>query len=152
MQVGDTRVGEVAWAGDQCPCVRTQAGFALVYPQAGFASCGQIALPKAQCTDECVAFIWRMVCCLCLMENGSSRVKRPSGGSCEGRGLCCPHQLFRLRFWGCTQVLLCAHSWQQCHGFGTACAWIVSLQQENDYLQECLEAIQQDFVIFNREK
>ncbi|NWU92378.1 ST32C kinase, partial [Upupa epops] len=28
----------------------------------------------------------------------------------------------------------------------------VSSPQENDYLQECLEAIQQDFVIFNREK
>ncbi|XP_039587372.1 serine/threonine-protein kinase 32C isoform X2 [Passer montanus] len=27
-----------------------------------------------------------------------------------------------------------------------------SSQSENDYLQECLEAIQQDFVIFNREK
>lgn len=24
--------------------------------------------------------------------------------------------------------------------------------QENDYLQDCLDAIQQDFVIFNREK
>lgn len=30
--------------------------------------------------------------------------------------------------------------------------WFFFLQQENDYLQECLEAIQQDFVIFNREK
>lgn len=38
------------------------------------------------------------------------------------------------------------------HARGTAYASVVSLQQENDYLQECLEAIQQDFVIFNREK
>lgn len=25
-------------------------------------------------------------------------------------------------------------------------------RQENDYLQDCLDAIQQDFVVFNREK
>lgn len=28
----------------------------------------------------------------------------------------------------------------------------VACPQENDYLQECLEVVQQEFMIFNREK
>lgn len=30
--------------------------------------------------------------------------------------------------------------------------WFVDCLQENDYLQECLEVVQQEFMIFNRER
>lgn len=79
------------------------------------------------------------------------QLKQAPSESHKSDHLCCFHQLMRLKFLVAAVCCACCRKQRDTDGPSYACV-VFFLQQENDYLQECLEAIQQDFVIFNREK
>lgn len=71
----------------------------------------------------------------CLGQGGLRRAGAGKGRHAGGAGRGCP-----------------GASPRDVRDAGRRSLWCLSDPQENDYLQDCLDAIQQDFVVFNREK
>lgn len=102
-----------------CSCRDPQAqalGWSL--PCAGFPSCGQTALPKAEYTDKYLVFIWKTVCYLFYGKLCSAQMNQATGESPEGRQLCCFHHLFQLK--SLVAGRLCACSWEPCDAVGSS--------------------------------